>query len=35
MRIMKEAADAFQYWRNAVGDDAAWSHVEAEFGDVL
>jgi DNA-binding protein HU-beta len=32
---MKEAADAFQYWRNAVGDDAAWSHVEAEFGDVL
>lgn len=35
IRIMKEAADAFQYWRNAVGDDAAWSHVEAEFGDVL
>jgi len=35
MRIMKEAADAFQYWREKVGDTAAWDHVEEEFGDVL
>jgi tape measure domain-containing protein len=35
IRIMKEAADAFQYWREKVGDGAAWAHVEAEFGDVL
>lgn len=35
MRIMKEAADAFQYWRKKVGDVSAWDYVEEEFGDVL
>lgn len=35
VRIMKEAADAYQYWRNKVGDKAAWNHVLAEFGEVL
>lgn len=35
VRIIKEAADAFQYWRDKVGDKAAWSHVMDEFGDIL
>lgn len=35
VRIMKEAADAFKYWRDKVGDAGAWAHVEAEFGEVL
>lgn len=35
IRVMKEAADAYQYWREKVGDKAAWSHVEDEFGSLL
>lgn len=35
VRVIKEAADAFQYWRDKVGDQGAWVHVQAEFGDVL
>lgn len=35
VRVIKEAADAFQYWRDKVGDKGAWSHVQEEFGDVL
>lgn len=35
VRVIKEAADAFQYWREKVGDKGAWEHVQAEFGDVL
>ena len=35
VRIIKEAADAFQYWRDKVGDKGAWAHVQSEFGEVL
>ena len=35
VRVIKEAADAFQYWREKVGDKGAWEHVQKEFGDVL
>ena len=35
VRVIKEAADAFEYWRNKVGDKGAWEHVKSEFGDVL
>lgn len=35
VRIIKEAADAFQYWRDKVGEKGAWNHVIEEFGDVL
>ena len=35
VRIMKEAADAYEYWRKKVGERGAWSHVMDEFGDVL
>lgn len=35
VRIIKEAADAYQYWRDKVGDKGAWEHVKSEFGDVL
>ena len=35
VRVIKEAADAFQYWRDKVGDKGAWEHVQKEFGDVL
>lgn len=35
VRVIKEAADAYQYWRDKVGDKAAWEHVESEFGDIL
>jgi len=35
VRVIKEAADAFQYWRDKVGDKAAWEHVQSEFGDIL
>ena len=35
VRVIKEAADAFQYWREKVGDKGAWEHVQREFGDVL
>ena len=35
VRVIKEAADAFQYWREKVGDKGALEHVQQEFGDVL
>ena len=35
VRIIKEAADAYQYWKDKVGKEKAWAHVEDEFGDVL
>ena len=35
VRVIKEAADAFEYWRKKVGDQGAWEHVKSEFGDVL
>lgn len=35
VRIIKEAADAFEYWREKVGDKGAWEHMQSEFGDVL
>ena len=35
VRVIKEAADAFEYWREKVGDKGAWEHVQREFGDVL
>ena len=35
VRIMKEAADSYQYWRKAVGDRNAFSHVRDEFGELL
>ena len=35
VRVIKEAADAYQYWRDKVGDESAWEHVKSEFGDVL
>lgn len=35
VRVIKEAADAFEYWKGKVGDEKAWSHVVDEFGDVL
>lgn len=35
VRVIKEAADAFEYWRDKVGDKGAWEHVQSEFGDVL
>lgn len=35
VRVIKEAADAYQYWREKVGDKSAWKHVEDEFGSVL
>ena len=35
VRIMKEAADAFKYWKEKVGEKGGWSHVLNEFGDVL
>lgn len=35
VRVIKEAADAFQYWREKVGEKGAWAHVQREFGKVL
>lgn len=35
VRIIKEAADSYQYWRKAVGDQNAFSHVKDEFGLIL
>lgn len=35
VRVIKEAADAFQYWREKVGAKNAWKHVQSEFGEVL
>lgn len=35
VRIMKEAADSYQYWRDKVGDGSAFAHVKSEFGDLL
>lgn len=35
MRILKEAADAYKYWKKAVGESGAEAHVNEEFGDVM
>ncbi len=35
VRILKEAADSYQYWREKVGDKGAESHVNEEFGKLL
>jgi hypothetical protein len=35
VRLMKEAADSYQYWRNKVGEGSAFEHVAAEFGNLL
>ncbi len=35
VRILKEAADSFQYWRDKVGDKGAVTHVNEEFGKLL
>ena len=35
VRIVKEAADSYQYWRKAVGDENAFAHVRDEFGEIL
>lgn len=35
VRILKEAADSFQYWREKVGDTSAETHVNEEFGKLL
>ena len=35
VRILKEAESAFQYWRKAIGDAAASTHVNKEFGQIL
>ena len=35
VRILKEAADSYQYWRKAVGDEKAFDHVRDEFGEIL
>jgi hypothetical protein len=35
MRILKEAADAYKYWKDKVGEKGAEAHVNEEFGEVL
>lgn len=35
VRIVKEAAESYQYWRKAVGDENAFDHVKNEFGNLL
>ena len=35
VRILKEAADSYQYWREKVGDKGAETHVNEEFGKLL
>ena len=35
IRVLKEVADAYQYWRDKVGDQGAWIHVQEEFGSLL
>ena len=35
VRILKEAADSYKYWREKVGDAGAESHVKSEFGKLL
>lgn len=35
VRVLKEVADAYQYWRGKVGDAGAFAHVQDEFGDLL
>lgn len=35
VRILKEAADSYQYWRQKVGDAAAESRMQGEFGQLL
>ena len=35
VRILKEAADSYQYWRDKVGDSGAELHMQDEFGQLL
>lgn len=35
VRILKEAADSYQYWRDKVGEKGAERHVGEEFGELL
>ena len=35
IRILREASQAFKYWRDKVGSKSAWGRVSEEFGDVL
>lgn len=35
VRILKEAADSYKYWREKVGDEKAQLHVNEEFGELL
>ena len=35
VRILKEAADAFEYWNKKLGQAGAWERVNEQFGDVL
>ena len=35
VRILKEAADAFEYWNKKLGPTGAWERVNEQFGDVL
>lgn len=35
VRILKEAADAFEYWDKKLGPTGAWERVNEQFGDIL
>lgn len=35
MRILREAADSYKYWRKAVGESGAEARVNEEFGEIL
>ena len=35
VRILKEAEQAYQYWRKAVGEGGSTAHVKEEFGQIL
>ena len=35
VRILKEAADSYQYWREKVGESSAEIHMQDEFGTLL
>lgn len=35
VRILKEAADSYKYWREKVGEEKAQLHVNEEFGKLL
>lgn len=35
VRILKEAADSYQYWRKKVGETKAETHMLDEFGEIL